>query len=72
MDIYYKSTDTHSLPFSSNHSNYCKDNVPFTLTRRISTILENTEAKTQHLENLRMNLSKFQYPKQLSVVSKKF
>ena len=64
MDIYYKPTDTHSsLPFSSNHPNYCKNNIPFTLTRRICTIVENTEVKMEHLENLKMNLSKYQYLK---------
>ena len=31
--------------------------MPFTLARRICTIRENTEAKTKHLENLKMNLS---------------
>ena len=39
---------------------------PFTLARRICTIAENTEAKMKHLENLKMNLSKYQYPKQLT------
>ena len=38
----------------------------FTLTRCICTIAENTEAKIKHLENLKMNLSKYQYPKQLT------
>ena len=61
MDIYYKPTDTHRcLPFSSNHSKHCKKNIPFTLARRICTIVENTEAKMKHLENLKMNLSKYQ------------
>ena len=46
MDIYYKSTDTHiCLLFSSNHPKHCQKNIPFTLTRRINAILENTEAK---------------------------
>ena len=59
MDIYYKPTDTYRcLPFSSNHPNHCKNNIPFTLTRRICTIVENTEAKMKHLENLKINLSK--------------
>ena len=67
MDIYYKPTDTHrGLPFSYNQANYCKKNMPFTLTRRICTIVENTEAKMKHLENLKINLSKYQYPKQLT------
>ena len=59
MDIYYKPTDTYRcLPFSSNHPNHCKKNIPFTLTRRICTIVENTEAKMKYLENLKINLSK--------------
>ena len=50
MDIYYKPTDTHRrLPFSSNHSNHCKMNIPFTL------VVENTEGKMKHLEFLKMN-----------------
>ena len=67
MDIYYKPIDTHRcLPFSSNHPNHYKKNIPFTLARRICTIAENTEAKMKHLENLKINLSKYQYPKQLT------
>ena len=68
MDIYYKPTDTHKcLPFSSNQPNNWKNNIPFTLARRIYTIVENTEAKMKHLENLKINLSKYRYPKQLIV-----
>ena len=67
MDIYYKPTDTHRcLPFSSSHRKHCKKNIPFTMARRICTIVENTEAKMKHLENLKMNLTKYQYPKQLT------
>ena len=67
MDIYYKPIDTHKcLPFSSNHPKHWKKNIPFTLARGICTIVENTEAKIKHLENLKMNLSKYQYPKQLT------
>ena len=67
MDIYYKPTDTHScLPFSSNHPKHCKKNIPFTLALRICTIVKNTEPKMEHLENMKMNLSKYQYPKQLT------
>ena len=67
IDIYYKPTDNHRcLPFSSNHPKHCKKNIPFTLARRICTIVENTEAKVKHLENLKMNLRIYQYPKQLT------
>ena len=65
MDIYYKPPDTHRcLLFSSNHPKYCK-NITFTLAHCTHTIVENTEAKMKHLENLKMNLRKYQYPKQL-------
>ena len=36
------------------------------MARRISTIVENTEAKMKHLENRKMNLSKYRYPKRLT------
>ena len=68
MDVYYKSTDTHRcLLFSSNHPDHCKKNIPFTLVccSRICTIVENTDVKMKHLENLKINLSEFQYQKQL-------
>ena len=61
MDIYYKPIGTHRcLPFSSNHPKHWKKDVPFTLARRICIIVESTEAKMKHLENLKMNLSKYQ------------
>ena len=67
MDIYYKPTDVLGcLPFSSNHPKHCKNNILFTLARRINTVVENTEAQMKHLENIKMNLSKYQYPKQLT------
>ena len=52
--------------FFSNHPKYGKKNIPFTLARRICTIVENTEAKMKHLENLKLNLNKYQYSKQLT------
>ena len=65
--LYILITDTYRcLPFSSNHPKHCKKHVFFTLKRRICTIVENTEAKMKHLENLKMNLSKYRYPKQLT------
>ena len=57
MDVYYKPTIAHRcLPFYSNHPKHCKKEIPFTLARHICTIVENTEAKMKHLENLKMNL----------------
>ena len=67
MDIYYKPIDTHRcLPFSSNRPKHCKKNIPFTSASRICTIVKNTETKMKHLENSEMNLSKYQYPKELT------
>ena len=55
MDIYYKPTDTHScLHFPSNHCKYCKKNMAFTLALCICTIVENTEAKMEHSENIKI------------------
>ena len=59
------------LPFSSNYPNSYKKNIPSALARRVRTIVENNEANKKNLEIRIMNLSKFQYPKQLSVVTKK-
>ena len=53
IDLYYKPTDTHRcIVFSSNHPKHCKNYVPFTMALCISTIVENTEGKMKHLENL--------------------
>lgn len=64
MDLFHKSTDTRRcLPFASNHPAHCKRNIPFSLARRICTIVENHERKLIHLDELRKNLAKYQYPK---------
>ena len=40
--------------FFSNHPKHCQKNILFTLARRICPIVENTEAKMKHLENLEL------------------
>ena len=63
MDLYQKPTDTQRyVPFNSNHPPHCKKNIPFTLARRICTIVENQERKDFHLKKLRENLKQQQYP----------
>ena len=63
MDLYQKPTDTQRyVPFNSNHPPHCKKNIPFTLARRICTIVENQERKEFHLNNLRKNLKQQTYP----------
>ena len=66
MDLYHKPTDTQRcLPFTSSHPNHCKRNIPFCLARRICTIAENNAEKLKNLENLKSNLSKYNYPDSL-------
>ena len=61
MNFYYKPNDAHRCPpFCSNHPKHWKKNTPFILAGRISTTAENTEAKMRHIENLKINLSKYQ------------
>ena len=46
MDIYFKQTDNRRcLPFSSSHSNLCKENILFTLARRTCNIVEDLQQK---------------------------
>jgi len=63
LDLYRKPTDTQRcLNFSSCHPSHCKRNIPFCMARRICTIVENSDRKAQHLENLKENLKKYDYP----------
>ena len=50
------------MPFSSCHPSHCKKNIPFSLARRICTIVENQERKEFHLNELKENLKKYKYP----------
>ena len=60
MDIFYKKTDTQRcLPFNSCHPKHYKNNIPFTLARRICTIVENSEVKRLD------ELQKFYIPKNI-------
>ena len=66
MDLYHKPTDTQRyVSFDSNHPSHCKRNIPFTLARRICTIVENECRKTSLLDSLRKNLSTQKYPLQV-------
>ena len=69
MDLYTKATGTKRyLPFSSAHPKHCKVNIPFCLARRISTIVENEEAKKKHLEESKDIMLNQKYP--LEVINK--
>ena len=66
MDIYTKKTDSKRyVPFTSNHPKHCLKNIPFSLARRICTIVENEKIKMKRMQELQINLEKQHYPKSL-------
>ena len=66
LDLYRKPTDTqHCLNFESCHPTHCKTNIPFSMARRICTIVENASAKLEHLKKLKENLKKYHYPEKI-------
>ena len=61
MDIFYKKTNTRRcVAFNSCHPKQSKNNIPFTLARRICTIVENNEVRKK---NVWTNFKKFYIPK---------
>jgi len=65
-DIFYKVTDSKQyLNFSSCHPKHTKINVPFSLARRICTIVGNKTILKQRLSELANILIKRQYPKEV-------
>lgn len=62
-DIYYKPTDTKQyLEYNSSHPRHTKNNIPFSLARRICTIVSNTELRDQRLKELSTFLQERKYP----------
>lgn len=63
MDIYNKPTDAKRyVPFTSNHPRHCLTNIPFSLARRISTIVEKENIKNQRFTELKHLLLEQKYP----------
>ena len=63
MDIYHKETDTRRcVPYDSCHPKHCLTNIPYTLARRICTIVENEEKKKHRLTELKKILENQSYP----------
>jgi hypothetical protein len=66
MDIFYKETNTHNyVPFFSFHPHKTLTNIPYTLARRICTIVSERNVCTKRLEELKGFLKKRQYPIQV-------
>ena len=54
MDIYNKPTDSKRyVPFTSNHPRHCLTNIPFSLARRICTIVEKENVKKKRFKELK-------------------
>ena len=66
MDIYYNPTDSKRyVPFTSNHPWHCLTYLPFSLARRICTIVENENVKEKRFKELKKTLLEQKYPKSL-------
>ena len=65
-DIYYKETDSHNyVQFFSFHPHKTLTNIPYSLARRICTIVSNSTIRDHRLEDLRRFMKRKQYPEQV-------
>lgn len=62
-DIFYKETDSHNyVPFYSFHPRRTLTNIPYSLARRICTIVSDVHVRDNRLRELSVFLRKKQYP----------
>ena len=62
-DIFYKETDSHNfVPFFSFHPRKTLTNIPYSLARRICTIVSDPYKRDERLHELAFFLSRKQYP----------
>ena len=65
-DIFYKSTDSRRyLHFYSKHPRHIKRNIPYCLSKRICTIVSNSEVRMYRLRELKARLQQLKYPNEL-------
>ena len=65
-DIYYKATDSKQyLNFNSCHPKHTKINIPFSLARRLCTIISNKSTLDTRLKELTTTLIERKYPLQI-------
>ena len=65
-DIYYKETDSHNyVPFFSFHPKKTLSNIPYSLARRICTIVSKPVRRDDRLDELRIFLRRKAYPDSL-------
>ena len=67
-DMYHKPTDTKQyLHFKSCHPRAMKMNIPYSLARRVCTIVSDTNLRTLRLQQLSHNLQARHYPKSVII-----
>lgn len=67
-DIFYKETDAHQyLHFKSSHPKHVKNNIPYSLARRICCIVSKPDIRDKRLEELTEFLLRQSYPRKLIV-----
>ena len=65
-DIFYKQTDAHQyLDFRSCHPKHTKQNIPYSLARRICAIVSKDEIRVKRLKELSVFLRQQNYPKSI-------
>ena len=65
-DIYYKPTDTHQyLHFKSCHPRHIKQSLPYSQARRLCTIIDDTDSRDRHLEEMKHFFLSRGYPQKL-------
>lgn len=65
-DIFYKGTDTHQyLNYRSCHPKHTKHNIPYSLARRVCSIVSKEEIRDKRLKELEKFLSAQNYPTKL-------
>ena len=61
-DIFYKDTNTHDyLDYHSSHPKHVKDNIPFTLAKKIHVFVSDPDTEKLRLDELRKYLLKCNY-----------
>lgn len=65
-DIFYKPTDSKTyLPFYSCHPKHTKTSIPFSLSRRLKTIISNPNIFEKRANELKLYLKRQNYPESL-------
>ena len=62
-DIYYKDTNTHDyLHYDSDHPTHVKDNIPFTLAKKIIVFCSSDDTERKRLKDMKEHLIESKYP----------